>query len=184
MYGHSNYDNNRIALGTSNVSSTDGDQFAALGIVGTDIYRGAWWITPEAGAQYTRVRVDGYTETGGAAALTVAEDHSDSLRTSLGVRVRYQWATAWGTLTPEWRAAWQHEFLNGTRNLNASFVDVTLPGSFATTTGAPGRDFGVLGASLGGRLGTSTTASLNYDVIFGKHDFVSHLVTGKLRHTY
>ncbi len=87
-------------------------------------------------------------------------------------------------LTPEWRLAWQHEFLNGARDLRASFVDVALPGTFSTTTGAPGRDFALIGTGVGGRLGTWTSVSLDYDALIGTDDFVAHRVTGRFRHQF
>ncbi|MEI9803945.1 MAG: autotransporter outer membrane beta-barrel domain-containing protein [Pseudolabrys sp.] len=83
VYGRNSYDNNRIALGTANVSNPKGDQYALQGSVGADFRYGLWTVTPELGAQYTTVRVDGFTETG-AAALNVGADKTDSLRSSVG----------------------------------------------------------------------------------------------------
>ena len=181
--GRSAYDNSRIALGTTNTSTTQGYQYAVQGSAGFDARFGPWQVVPEIGAQYTRVRVDGFTETG-PAALAVAADEASSLRSNLGSRFRYDWSTAWGVLTPEWRLAWQHEFLNGARDLRASFVDVALPGTFSTTTGAPGRDFALIGTGVGGRLGAATTVSLDYDALIGTDDFVAHRVTGRFRHQF
>lgn len=183
IYGRNSYDNNRIALGTSNTSNTKGNQFAALASVGADFNYGRWIVTPELGAQYTTVRVDGFTETG-IAALVVAADQADSLRSSLGSRFQYQWASAWGPMTPELRASWQHEFLDKQRDVRASFVDQSLPGTFSTTTAGAGRDFGVLGTGLTARMAERTQLSLGYDFKFGEHDFSAHQISGRLRHVF
>jgi uncharacterized protein YhjY with autotransporter beta-barrel domain len=145
VYGRNKYENNRIALGTSNTSNPSGDQYAVQGSVGADFRFNRWIVTPELGAQYTTVRVDSFTEVG-AAALNVGADHADSLRSSLGARFRYEWLTSWGLLLPELRASWQHEFLDRERDITASFVDQALPGAFSTTAAGSGTDFGVLGA--------------------------------------
>lgn len=183
VYGRNSYDNNRIALGTSNTSSPKGDQFALQGTFGVDYRFGAWTVTPEVGAQYTTVRVDGFTESG-AAALVVDSDKADSLRSSLGARFRYDMLSAWGKVTPELRASWQHEFLDKERDVRASFVDQTLPGNFATTAAGSGTDFGVLGAGLTANVADRTQLTVGYDFKFGGHDFTAHQLSGRLRHTF
>lgn len=183
VYGHNKYDNNRIALGTSNTSSPSGDQYAVQGSVGIDLRYGLWTVTPEVGVQYTMVRVDGFTETG-AAALTVESDKAESFRSSLGARLRYDWQTAWGVVTPEWRASWQHEFLDKERDIRASFVDQSLPGTFATTAAGSGSDFGIVGTGLSANIAERTQMSLGYDFKFGGHDFQAHQVSGRLRHVF
>jgi outer membrane autotransporter protein len=56
VYGHNKYDNNRIALSTSNTSSPSGDQYAVQGSVGIDLRFNRWIATPELGAQYHGAR--------------------------------------------------------------------------------------------------------------------------------
>ena len=183
IYGHNAYDNNRIALGTSNTSNPKGDQFALQASLGMDRRYGDWIATPELGAQYTTVRVDAFTEAGNAA-LAVAADRANSLRSSLGGRLRYEWRTDGGVLLPELRASWQHEFLDKARDIRASFVDQALPGSFATTTAGAGTDFGVVGAGLTANLMAATQLSLGYDFKFGGHDFAAHQISARLRHEF
>ncbi|NVO14578.1 MAG: autotransporter domain-containing protein [Rhodoplanes sp.] len=180
LYGRNDYDTTRVALGTANTSSTRGDQVALHGIAGTDIRLGRVLVTPELGAQYTRVQIDGFTEAGNAA-LTVGEDRADSLRSSLGLRSRLVWKTSFGLLMPEWRASWQHEFLNTERDLTATFVDQAFPVPFATTAGGAGRDFGVLGVGLGAWMADRLQASVGYDLKVGGHDYTAHVVSGRLR---
>ena len=117
-------------------------------------------------------------------ALVVGADDSDSLRSSLGARFAYDYRFDGGTITPEVRLAWQHEFRDGVRNITASFVDTSFPGSFTTTTGIGSRDLGVFGTGVSGRLGPLTRVSLNYDAIVGTQDAVAHQVTGRLRQAF
>jgi outer membrane autotransporter protein len=183
IYGSNAYESTRMALGTSNTSDPHGDQFAVQGAVGADYRFGNWIVTPELGAQFTTVRVEGFTETG-PAALAVQADRADSFRSSLGARVQYERLTAWGLLIPEWRVSWQHEFLDKERDVRASFVDQAFPGTFATTTAGAGRDFGVFGTGLSAAVAERSLVSINYDFKIGDHDFTAHQISGRLRHLF
>jgi uncharacterized protein with beta-barrel porin domain len=184
LYGWSDYDNNRVALGTLNTSSFGGTHYTVRGTVGTDLRVGGWVVTPEFGLQYTKVSTDGFAEAGGVTALNVASDSSESLRSSLGARVARDYRINGAVLTPEVRLAWLHEFRDGVRGINASFADVTLPGSFVTATGSALRDRVVLGTGVSGRLGALTTVSLGYDAVIGGDNSIAHQVTGRLKHSF
>ncbi len=184
LYGFSDYTTSRIALGTANDATFSGDHYAIRGTVGTDIRVSGWVITPEIGLQYMRVMTDGFAERGGASALIVGSDSSESLRSSVGARFAYDVAYNGGVLTPELRFAWLHEFSDGIRGINASFADTTLPGSFVTSTAAGIRDRGVLGAGLSGKLAPLTVLSVNYDAIVGGSDTVTHQVMGRIKHAF
>jgi uncharacterized protein with beta-barrel porin domain len=184
LYGFSDYDTTRVAVGTTNTAAFSGDHYAIRGTVGTDLRVSGWVVTPEIGLQYTRVMTDGFAERGGAAALVVGSDSSESLRSSVGARFAYDYALNGGVLTPELRLAWLHEFSDGVRGINASFADTTLPGSFITATGSALRDRGVIGAGLSGKLAPLTVLSVNYDAIVGSNDAVAHQVMGRIRHSF
>ncbi|MBB5046683.1 uncharacterized protein YhjY with autotransporter beta-barrel domain [Rhodopseudomonas rhenobacensis] len=184
LYGWSDYDSSRVALGAANRADYSGTHYALRGSLGTDLRFGAVTVTPEAGLQYTKVKVDGFAETGGVTALNVAADESDSLRSSLGARFAQDYRWEQNVLTPELRLAWLHEFRDGVRGISASFADVTLPGSFATSTAQGIRDRGVVGVGVSGKLGALTTLSVGYDAIVGSDDAVAHQVTGRFRHLF
>jgi outer membrane autotransporter protein len=183
LYGRNSYDTTRMAVGTSNVSSASGNQFVAYGGLGTNLRSGGWLVTPEAGLQYTAVQVGAFSEIG-AAALRVDQESANSLRSNVGVRVQHDITGGWGKVTPELRAAWQHEFLDNTRAITASFVDAALPGAFETTTVGMGRDFGIVGAGLSATLGLQSVVSFNYDYKFGGDDFSAHLIAGRFRYFF
>jgi uncharacterized protein with beta-barrel porin domain len=184
LYGWSDYDTTRMALGTTNTSSNSGTHYAFRGTLGTDIRVQGWVVTPEIGLQYTRVMTDAFRETGGAAALNVAADSSESLRSSVGARFAHDYAVNGSVVTPELRLAWLHEFSDGVRGINASFADTTLPGSFITATGSALRDRGVIGAGISGKLAPLTVLSVNYDAIVGGDDAVAHQVMGRIQHSF
>ncbi|KZD23120.1 autotransporter domain-containing protein [Tardiphaga robiniae] len=184
LYGFSDYDTTRVAVGTTNTAAFSGDHYSIRGTVGTDLRVSGWVVTPEIGLQYTRVMTDGFAERGGAAALVVGSDSSESLRSSVGARFAYDYALNGGVLTPELRLAWLHEFSDGVRGINASFADTTLPGSFITATGSALRDRGVIGAGVSGKLAPLTVLSVNYDAIVGSNDAVAHQVMGRIRHSF
>ncbi|NJK91494.1 MAG: autotransporter outer membrane beta-barrel domain-containing protein [Blastochloris sp.] len=135
------------------------------------------------GLSYSHTMVDSFQEVG-PAALSVARDEADSFRSSLGGRVRHAWDMGWGRLIPEVRASWVHEYLNDRRNINASFVDLALPGTFATPTANPDRDFGIFGAGISAEIGTDWTLSLDYDVEAGRDEFVAHQLSAGIRYSF
>lgn len=184
LYGFSDYTTSRVALGSANDATFNGDHYAVRGTVGTDVRVSGWVVTPEIGLQYMRVMTDGFTERGSVAALAVGADSAESLRASVGARFAYDYAINGGVLTPELRFAWLHEFSDGIRGINASFADATLPGSFVTSTASGIRDRGVLGAGLSGKLAPLTVLSLNYDAIVGGSDAVTHQVMGRIKHAF
>ncbi|WP_295847919.1 autotransporter outer membrane beta-barrel domain-containing protein, partial [Tardiphaga sp.] len=184
LYGWSDYDNNRVALGALDTSSFAGTHYTVRGTVGTDLRVRGWVVTPEIGLQYTRVSTEGFAETGGVSALNVSADSMDSLRSSVGARFAYDTRIHGGVLTPELRLAWLHEFNDGVRGINASFADITLPGSFVTATGSALRDRAVIGTGVSGRLGALTMVSLGYDAVIGSDDSVAHQFSGRLKQSF
>ena len=183
LYGWSKYDNTRIALGTANLSNFNGTHYSVRGRAGTDLVYGGWTITPEASLQYTRVNVDAFTETGSPAALNVAADHGDSLRSTLAMRFAREFHINGGVLTPEFRLGWMHEFQSGVRGVNANFVDPTLLGTFTTITGLNVRDQALLGTGVTTAIGQWTTVSANYDAAVG-NNAVAHQFMGQLKHRF
>jgi outer membrane autotransporter protein len=181
-YGRSFYDNNRLALGSTNTSTPEGDQFSFQNRLGYDFRLGNWTVTPILGGQFTKTIVESYSENG-EAALNVQEDEADSFRSSLGGQVQYAWRTSWGTLTPQWRASWIHEFLNDRREIAASFVNLAAP-TFTTSTNNPDRDFAVLGTGLSANFAEKWTTSLDYDLELGREDFFAHQINAGIRYAF
>ncbi|WP_411826985.1 autotransporter-associated beta strand repeat-containing protein [Luteolibacter sp. AS25] len=126
----------RNVLGSSlRVPGHDADAFQ-LGIeTGYTVYdRPDFQITPKIGLQYLSADVDGFTETGGPGALTVASQGEDSLLMDMGVLFTYApKMQRWGL---EGEIGWEHDFNDTSRPVSANF-------------GAGGAAFTVISPGLG-----------------------------------
>jgi len=131
--GLNKYDLKRdiVGVGTAK-ASPDGWQASLKGEVGRDYKAGAWKVTPLAGAQYTYLKVDKYTETGvGAAGLKVDPKKLNALDLSLGGRVGYDIdVECGGVLTPVLRTAVSSRV--GDTGMNSTNQFIGGGSSFAT----------------------------------------------------
>ncbi|MBA4418491.1 MAG: hypothetical protein C0392_11380 [Syntrophus sp. (in: bacteria)] len=127
-------------------------------------------IIPMASFQAGYLTQNSYTERdAGALNLAVDRNHTSSLLSSLGVKIRKDFATGAGTLTPEVRAKWLHEFSNDDYILNSAFAGA--PASTFTVQGdKPNRDSIALGFGLTCVTKKSLSLFLAYDaIISGDH---------------
>lgn len=112
-FGWNRYNQNRdIAfLGQNASSAYNGQHYLAKATIGYDIPVSPVTITPLASLQMVRAITEGYSETGaGAANLSVDSNAFNSVQGSLGAKLSWSYATPWGQLVPEIRAAWLHDF--------------------------------------------------------------------------
>jgi len=119
---------------------------------------------PFASAAYMSVRTDGYTETGGPAALTVSGDTTNMGTTTLGSRASVDFKLADTPATLTGTAGWRHAF--GT--LNPDTTAAFSGGTPFTVSGTPmARDTAVVGVNLGAALTASMSLGVSYDGEFG-----------------
>ncbi|HEX3974209.1 MAG TPA: autotransporter outer membrane beta-barrel domain-containing protein [Stellaceae bacterium] len=135
-------------------------------------------ITPYAGLGYLHTHTDGFTESG-TTALNVQAMDPNSFTLSLGARVATTLQIGSTVFRPELRAAWQHEFLDSSATMRASFV--AAPGSTFTSTGASfGDDSFLGGAGITTTITASTQIFLDYDArVTG--GYTAQAVSGGLR---
>jgi len=130
---------------------------------------------------YTHLDVQGFTETGaGSLDLQVNNNHADSLRQYLGGHLYYAWRVSpQVTITPEADLAWQHEYLDGGRQIDASFQGGAGPG-FALHTQRGGADsaFGGTGVTVSYK---NVSAYFFYNPEFGSGNLISHTISGGFR---
>ena len=167
--------NNTVATGSPN-----GAEFNAMIAVGYDWKSGALTFGPTASFQYTNTSLDGFTEAGAFAPLTIAGKSSESIRTSVGVRAYYEGKIGSVGFRPEVRLAWQHESGATGNNLTSNFA--TLGGRPFTVAGTTvGRDSIVASAGFiilwNDRLGTY----VYYDGNFGAKNQESHNISAGVR---
>lgn len=80
-------------------------------------------------------------------------------------------------LIPDVRMFWQHEYLNGSRNIGASLAADDVAGFGYQTTGLD-QDavYGAVG--LIAQIGRHWNANVYYNTDFGRGDFISHAING------
>ncbi len=127
---------------------TGGSTFQAFGEAGYRVGGSARWVEPFAGLSAQRVKLDGFTETGGPAALALDDVSGTAIDGIAGVR---------GAATVELDGATRIRF-DGLLAVRHAFDDAPRLRGTAFADGGPG--FGIVGAPTGGtslvtRLGLS-----------------------------
>lgn len=156
----------------------DGAQFSTYLDVGYDWKIGNFTFGPILAGQYTYVSISSFTEQGaGSLNLKVDQQSISSLRSSLGGRIAYSWnLTKNVSLIPEVRMFWQHEFLENSRNMNASLDSGNVAG-FGSDTSDPDRDSVFAGAGVIAQLGPNWNTSLYYNVDFGRQNYIAQMIS-------
>jgi uncharacterized protein with beta-barrel porin domain len=186
-FGKNRYDTDRnVMIGSSMVpvsSEHDGRVFAATLSGGYYGQMGeSFWLGPYASLQYTRLKEDGFTETGSVVALNVQGRATSALISTLGVRAAGAIQAGSGNLIPELSVGWVHDYKIDDQMLSASYV-----GAPDATFKVEGRQFdrdGVLaGIGVGYRTRDGLTSSLKYNGEFrdGLH---VHGLIGELRYEF
>ena len=136
-------------------------------------------LTPFVRVQGVTSTQAAFTETGaGALNLTVAQQTTESLRTTLGGEI----AGRIGEVTAKLRLGWVHEHADTARPVTASLAGApSLP--FTVQGAAPRRDSALVGVALDTSIAAGTKLYLRYDgELGGSSD--SHALTAGLRVTF
>lgn len=151
--------------------TTDGDQLLAGVAASYDCYYRPWTLVPGVKMSYAGTSIDGFSEDGGGGfALSYDDQNIDSLITSLDVRVLYTKVFPWGSVMPQARFSYIHEFLNGARSVPSSLSQ--LPGSTITiVTDSPDRNYYVGEVGVSVLIHKEIQVFINYDNLLG-HDFL------------
>lgn len=122
-------------------------------------------VEPFAGLAYVHLDLDGFTESGGSAALTSGGLTQDNTLTTLGVRASQDFSAGTTRLSVRGSLAWQHAFGDLAPQLTEAFA--VSGGPAFSVTGAPvARDTALLGLGLdwlmtaNARLGVSYVGQL------------------------
>lgn len=117
-------------------------------------------LTPIAGLNYSRLKQDGYTESGGAgAALSVESSKSYSLTSDLGAKLERSFYTSYGRIEPSVQLTWRHEHRDTRLRSVANYaIDTSGSTSFTTRSAAPNSDTGIMA------LATTLTSKDNLSV--------------------
>lgn len=113
--GWNHFDQSRAInfLGSTASATYEGQQYLAKATVGYDLPVGGVTVTPMASLRWLHVASDGYEESGaGAANLSVDSSTFNSVSQDLGAKVAWSVPTGAGTLKPEVKLAWVHDYTN------------------------------------------------------------------------
>ena len=165
-------------------STLDGWQANSYFERGLSLDVGGWVFQPYTGLQYAYLRQAGAKESGGGVfnlATTGIDAHS--LRSSLGGRFSKSVITGRGLfLTPEFRTAWFHEFLDTNYLIGAQWSG--LPGAGFAVRGVDlGRDWASTGAGFSLGAGRGARLFAGYDAQYNSQQ-VLHVGSGGLELLY
>lgn len=139
--------NNRIVDGVAS-SSSDGNTTLASISAGYDFPQGALTVGPRVAVNYSRTKIDGYSEQGTTGLeLQYDNQYIESLQGSLGVFGSYVRSIASGVLSLQGNVDLIHEFKNDQRSITAQFVQDrrSSPTRFSYQNDAPDRTFFQIG---------------------------------------
>lgn len=141
-------------------SSSDGTTTQLFGEIARGFAVGATNFEPFAGLAYVHLDLGGFTETGGAAALTSGGLTQDNTFTTLGVRVSQTVPFGPGSLTGRGSLAWQYAFGDVDPQLTLAFASSGSPFSI---TGAPiGRNAALLNVGLDYQATANVVVGISY----------------------
>lgn len=142
----------------------DAGTFQAFSELGYRIDTARVSFEPFANLAHVRVKTDGFTETGGAAALTAGSETTDTTFTTLGLRASAPFTL--GTIEAEARGTvgWQHAYGDTTPVSTLAFAG----GNAFTIAGAPiAEDAGLIEAGFDVKLSKNATLGISYTGQFG-----------------
>ena len=142
-------------------------------------------VGPLAGLEYVHLETSNFNESGASAAdLTVNGQAVDSLRSRLGARLDYhQQASKGVALAVEFRAAWQHEFLDDSHAIDSSFIEPGMT-PFTVMTSKPNRDAALIGAGLNTTITNTLTLFVDYDVQVGQSRYFQQTLKGGIKFSF
>ncbi|OYX74784.1 MAG: hypothetical protein B7Y95_05335 [Rhizobiales bacterium 32-66-11] len=163
-YGWHDLSTSRTVLFPGFLNGLSSDSKAGTTQVFGEIARGfavgATQFEPFAGLAYVHLDMDGFTESGGAAALTSGGLTQDNSFTTLGLRVSQSMALGTGTLTARGGLAWQYAFGDINPDIGLAFAGGGAP---FTVSGAPiGRNAALVNAGLDFRATANMVLGISY----------------------
>lgn len=184
-YGKSNYDIFRrisvFAFTAESVADARSEQWMIAGTAGFNLKTSGFEIEPYVGARYVNLDLDGFTETGNIAALSIDAIDTESLQSIAGLRVGADIPMGGASVRPSIRGEWRHEFKNdGPRAITGSFGGA---GPFIFSTTPLGDDYAAVGAELAISGGSPLSFVVDYNgQLAGGYDI--HALTGGVRVTF
>lgn len=177
--GYDSYDIRRSSFGGEARGKSHGGEFNGLISGGYEFDCGGWRVGPIGGVQYTYIQLDSFREDGSDAPLHFPKQSQNSLRSTLGARVAYDWEFCGVRVTPEVRAQWLHEYLDATASIDSQFI---AGGDVFTTYGSEiGRNGLLLDAGVSVQVTPHCAVYAYYTGDLARDNYTAHAVNGGLR---
>jgi subtilase-type serine protease len=138
----------------------------AFAEAGWRVDRDLWHVEPFANLAFINVNTDGFTERGGAAALTVDGESQDQWQTTIGARIDRDIAINGVLGKVSANVGWQHVLGDIRSNTTMAFAGGD---SFGISSIDIARDSALIGLGLQFEAGKASTVSLNYSGQFNKN---------------
>lgn len=123
---------------------------------------------PFAGLAYTRLRTDGFSETGGISALNVDASSSDTTFTTIGLRASREFTLADVAIVSRGTIGWMHAFGDLIPTSSARFA---TGDSFSVTSTPIDRNSALIEAGLDFQLSPTATIGISYIGQFGSNSY-------------
>jgi len=160
----------------------DVDQYSAGGQIGYDYQHSGLTIGPRAGLDWIYTDFDTYSEKSDSGlALTFHNDEVTSLQSHIGLLATFTTSTSFGVVTMQPSLFWKHEFEQGQRDVEVSFVEDLEAKRFTYQTEKPDRDFFELNAGVSVVLPNGIQGFVNFRTLLGHSYFDSYAGTVGLR---
>ena len=178
--GYNGYDTHRAALDGAANGSANGGELNVLFGTGYDWKIGGLTFGPTGNFEYTYLGLDSYGERGSLAPLDFPNQHQESIRSTFGAKVSYDWKLGSVLVKPELRAGWQHEYGDATFGLDSSFANGAGP-EFLVHGPATGRDSLLLSAGVAIQCSERVSTYVYYDGELARTNYQANSVSGGFR---
>ncbi|MDO5897510.1 autotransporter outer membrane beta-barrel domain-containing protein [Agrobacterium sp. Azo12] len=178
-YTWHNVDTSRTitALGETLSGDYDGSSFNAYGELAYRLDVGKSALEPFAALAHSRTRTDGFTETGGTAALTVDDSSMNTTFTTIGLRASTDLDIAGVASVARGTIGWMHAFGDVDPVSSARFA---TGDSFSVTSTPVDRNAALLEAGVDLTITPASTLSFTYNGQIGSNAY-DHGANAKLR---
>lgn len=173
-------------------ASFKGNQFGVSLLAGYDFRQDALTLTPTARLQYTRARIDAYSERQGSNADTAGADLNveidkqtyRSFALGVGGQASYAISQSWGILQPFVGVEFVHDFEKNDKAVTGRFVnDDPVAGKVSFELPVDSRDQNYFNLSLGAsaQFVNGVAGFVSYDRILGYDDLKQYRINAGLR---
>jgi outer membrane autotransporter protein len=175
--GTHRYDTQRAAMLEFARGSTKGRSFNSFLGGGYDFQREKLTFGPRASVQYVHVHLNGFTESGSLAPLTIVAQSQNSMRTNMGWSVAYAGHVRGVSVTPQLKVGWEHESAYRALPIDAQLAS-GAGGTFRVYGPAAGRDSTTVNLGLNVQWTQRLSAYLKFDGAFNSAHHASNVTIG------